>query len=65
MAVHPSLGQGVPVPPVGARGERVRRRGGEVDVCHAVLAPPLAAVPAVLGGLLPPRVSFALPWHVL
>lgn len=27
MAVHPSLGQGVPVPPVRARGERGRRRG--------------------------------------
>lgn len=27
MAVHPSLGQGVPVPPVRARGERVKRRG--------------------------------------
>lgn len=65
MAVHPSLGQGAPVPPDRARGERGRRRGSKVDVCHAVSAPPLAAVPAVLGRLLPPRVSFLLLWHVL
>lgn len=31
-------------------------------MCHAVLAPPLASMPAIPGRLLPPRVSFILPW---
>lgn len=65
MAVHPILGQRAPVPSDRACGERGRKRGSKVDVCHAVLAPPLAAAPAVLGRLLPPRVSFLLPWHVM
>lgn len=46
-------------------GKEGGEEGSEVDVYHAVLAPPLAAVPAVLGRLLPHRVSFILPWHVL
>lgn len=37
--------------------------GFEVDMCHAVLAPPLAATPAILGRLLPLRVSLIVPCH--
>lgn len=43
--------------PVAKQGEE--RVSGD-DVCHAVLAPPLAAVPAVLGRQLPPLISLLL-----
>lgn len=39
MAVHPSLGQGVPVPPDRACGAKGRRGGSEVDVVPCCLGP--------------------------
>ena len=64
MAVHPSLGQGALVPPVRACGAGRSGRGDD-DGCHAVLAPPLAAGPAVPGRQLPSLISLLLPWHAL
>lgn len=56
--------RGSPVACQSPSGKREEEMESEVDMYHAVLAPPLAVMPAVLGRPLSPHVSFIPSWHI-
>lgn len=56
--------RGSPVACQSPLGKREEEMESVVDMYHAVLAPPLAVTPAVLGRLLSPPVSFILSWQI-
>lgn len=56
--------RGFPVACQSPSGKREEEMESDVDMYHAVLAPPLAVMPAVLGRPLSPHVSFMLSWHI-